>query len=230
MKIKTIEIAVIVAFVITVISTLSFENTCQGVREKVLRLHVVANSDSVCDQSLKYTVRDEILKDGESIFSGSDTAFKAEEKIRDSLSFLRESAENTVRKEGYDYKVSVNIGRMYFPTRKYENITLPAGYYRAVKVIIGEGRGKNWWCVMFPPMCLPAAIKNSPDLADLLSEKEEQIVTDGKKYEIKFWFVEKYYELKEKFIHYREVDLGILQKIHQNSRCHLVFQFLSVGL
>lgn len=200
MKIKTIEIAVIVAFVITVISTVSFENTCQGVREKVLRLHVVANSDSVCDQSLKYTVRDEILKDGESIFSGSDTAFKAEEKIRDSLSFLRESAENTVRKEGYDYKVSVNIGRMYFPTRKYESVTLPAGYYRAVKVIIGEGRGKNWWCVMFPPMCLPAAKENNPALDDILSEKENGIVCSAERYEVRFWIVEKYYEMKKKFI------------------------------
>lgn len=200
MKIKTIEIAVIVAFVITVISTVSFENTCQGVREKVLRLHVVANSDSVCDQSLKYTVRDEILKDGESIFSGSDTAFKAEEKIRDSLSFLRESAENTVRKEGYDYKVSVNIGRMYFPTRKYESVTLPAGYYRAVKVIIGEGRGKNWWCVMFPPMCLPAAKEKNPALDDILSEKENGIVCSAERYEVRFWIVEKYYEMKKKFI------------------------------
>ena len=200
MKIKTIEIAVIVAFVITVISTVSFENTCQGVREKVLRLHVVANSDSVCDQSLKYTVREEILKDGESIFSGSDTAFKAEEKIRASISFLRESAENTVRKEGYDYKVSVNIGRMYFPTRKYENVTLPAGYYRAVKVIIGEGRGKNWWSVMFPPMCLPAAKENNPALDDILSEKENGIVCSAERYEVRFWIVEKYYEMKKKFI------------------------------
>lgn len=201
MKLKAIEISALIALIFTVISTLSFENSCEGIREKVLRLHVIAASDSVTDQSIKYAVRDELLHDGESLFHGSETAVQAEEKISDSLGLLQKSAENTLRKLGCDYPVNVVLGRAYFPTRQYESITLPAGYYNAVRVIIGEGKGKNWWCVMFPPMCLPAAIKDSPSLDELLSEKEEQIVSGGKKYEIKFWFVEKYYELKEKFIH-----------------------------
>ncbi|MBQ3137814.1 MAG: stage II sporulation protein R [Clostridia bacterium] len=201
MKLKAIEISSLIALIFTVISALSFENSCEGIREKVLRLHVIAASDSVADQSLKYAVRDELLRDGESIFRGSETVIQAEEKISDSLDFLKKSAENTLKKSGCDYPVNVILERTYFPTRQYENITLPAGYYKAVKVIIGEGKGKNWWCVMFPPMCLPAAAKDSPDLSSILSEKEKEIVNDGKKYEIKFWFVEKYYELKEKFIH-----------------------------
>lgn len=200
MKIKAIELSALLAFIFTVIMTLSFESSCSGIREKVLRLHVIANSDSVSDQSLKYTVRDELLKEGESIFSGSETVFQAEDKIREGLFYLKETAERTVREEGYAYSVNIDIGRTYFPTREYEDVTLPAGYYNAVRVIIGEGKGKNWWCVMFPPMCLPAAAKDSPELSDVLSEKETDIVTGGKKYELRFWFVEKYYELREKFI------------------------------
>lgn len=200
MKIKAIEISALLAFIFTVIMTLSFESSCSGIREKVLRLHVIANSDSVSDQSLKYAVRDELLKEGESIFSGSETVFQAQEKISEGLMYLKETAERTVRKEGYNYSVNIDIGRTYFPTREYEDVTLPAGYYNAVKVIIGEGKGKNWWCVMFPPMCLPAASKKNPELDDILSQKETEIVTGGSKYQLRFWFVEKYYELKEKFI------------------------------
>ncbi len=201
MKLKAIEISALIALIFTVISTVSFENTCEGIREKVLRLHVIAASDSVFDQNMKYAVRDELLRDGESIFRGSETVFQAEEKIGDSLDFLRESAESTLRSLGCDYPVNVILGRTYFPTRQYGDVTLPAGYYNAVRVIIGEGKGKNWWCVMFPPMCLPAASEGTPDISDILSEKENLIVSGGEKYEIKFWFVEKYYELKEKFIH-----------------------------
>ncbi len=200
MKLKAIEISAFIALLFTVISTISFENSCSGIREKVLRLHVIAASDSVTDQSIKYAVRDELLKDGESIFSGSETVFQAQEKIDASIPFLRQTAESTLRKLGCDYPVTVSLGKTYFPTREYEGVTLPAGYYNAVRVIIGEGKGKNWWCVMFPPMCLPAAVKDSPSLSELLDENEEAIVKGGQKYELKFWFVEKYYELKEFFI------------------------------
>lgn len=201
MKLKAIEISALIALIFTVISTLSFEKGCEGIREKVLRLHVIAASDSLADQSIKYAVRDELLRDGESIFKGSETVIQAEERIESSLPFLQQSAESTLRRLGCDYPVSVVLGRAYFPTRQYDSVTLPAGYYNAVRVIIGEGKGKNWWCVMFPPLCLPAAAKDSPDLDDILSEREAEIASGGEKYEIRFWFVEKYYELKEKFIH-----------------------------
>ncbi|MBR5437977.1 MAG: stage II sporulation protein R [Clostridia bacterium] len=200
MKLKAIEISALIAFLFTVISTLSFENSCEGIREKVLRLHVIAASDSVADQSMKYAVRDELLRDGESIFCGSETVIQAQERIGDSLAVLQKSAERTLRSQGCDYPVSVILGRAYFPTREYGDITLPAGYYNAVRVVIGQGKGKNWWCVMFPPMCLPAATKENVTLEEILSEKETDIVSGGQKYEIRFWFVEKYYELREKFI------------------------------
>lgn len=200
MKLKAVEISAFLAFVLCLGVTLTFDNSCSGIREKVLRLHVIANSDSAEDQSLKYAVRDALLQQGEDVFAGSDTSYEAEAKIGKSLFSLKNTAEETVRTFGYDYKVNVEIGNTYFPTREYEDITLPAGYYRAVRVIIGEGKGRNWWCVMFPPLCIPAAAEESPDLEDILDKKELDIVSSGEKYEIRFWFVEKYYELKEKFV------------------------------
>lgn len=200
MKLKAVEISAFLAFILCLGVTLTFDSSCSGIRDKVLRLHVIANSDSAEDQSLKYAVRDALLQDGEDIFQGSDTAFEAEEKIGASLLTLKNTAEDTVENHGYGYDVSIEIAKTYFPTREYENVTLPAGYYRAVRVIIGEGKGKNWWCVMFPPLCLPAASEENPDLEDVLDEKELDIVSSGEKYEIRFWFVEKYYELKEKFV------------------------------
>ncbi len=200
MKLKAVEISAFLAFILCLGVTLTFDSSCNGIRDKVLRLHVIANSDSVDDQSLKYAVRDALLQDGEDIFQGSDTAFEAEEKIGASLLSLKNTAEETVHTLGYDYDVNIEIANTYFPTREYENVTLPAGYYRAVRVVIGEGKGKNWWCVMFPPLCLPAASEENPDLEDILDEKELDIVSSGEKYEIRFWFVEKYYELKEKFV------------------------------
>lgn len=201
MRLKAIEVSALIGFVLAVAFAVSFEDSCQNVREKVLRLHVIAASDSLRDQEIKYAVRDNILCDGEGIFCGSETVFQAQEKISEALPLLKERAESTLRKNGCDYPVSVILARTYFPTRQYDDITLPAGYYNAVRVIIGEGRGKNWWCVMFPPLCLPAAAKNSPSLSDILSQEEESLVRGGEKYEIRFWFVEKYYELREKFIH-----------------------------
>ncbi len=201
MKLKAIEISALIAFIFAVLSAVSFESDCEGIRGKVLRLHVIAASDSATDQSLKYAVRDSLLSDGESIFRGSETLVQAQEKINESIPFLKLCAERTLRSLGCDYPVTVTVGRTYFPTREYGEITLPAGYYNAVRVIIDEGKGKNWWCVMFPPMCLPAATEDNVNLDDLLSRKEEAIVRGGQKYELKFWFVEKYYELKKKFIH-----------------------------
>ncbi len=200
MKLKAIEISALAAFIFCLVATLSFDSACDGIREKVLRLHVIANSDSPEDQSLKYQVRDAVLRDGRDAFSGSETAEGAGEKIRENLSLIRQAAAETVERNGYDYAVRIEIARTYFPTREYDGATLPAGYYNAVRVIIGEGKGKNWWCVMFPPLCLPAATESEAGMEDVLDEKELDIVYSENRYKIKLWIVEKYYELKENFV------------------------------
>lgn len=198
MKLKAIDIAVFMTLIICIVATISFENDCKGIREEVLRLHVIANSDEDYDQELKLKVRDALLQSGESIFSGSEDIISAESKIADKQDVLRYTAEETICNLGFDYDVKIEIARSYFPTKTYGELTLPAGYYKAVRVIIGQGKGKNWWCIMFPPLCLPAATDREDIISDFLSEKEMQIVTSDPKFEVRFWLVEKYYELKNK--------------------------------
>ena len=196
MKLKAIDISVFVTLIICIIATISFENDCKGIREDVLRLHVIANSDKEYDQELKLKVRDAVLKSGKTIFSGSEDIISAENRITVSKNILLNSARETIQSLGYNYDVKIELARSYFPTRTYDDITLPAGYYKAVRIIIGEGKGKNWWCIMFPPLCLPAATNKKDIIDGFLTEKEMKIVTSSPEYEVRFWLVEKYYELK----------------------------------
>lgn len=199
MKTRLLEISVFLSLFVCIIGCVSFENDCEDIRQSVLRLHVIASSDSSEDQQLKLKVRDALLRKGGDIFSQNDSLIMAQEKVQNSLDMLKETAESTVKEMGYTYPVEVKLTESYFPTRQYENITLPAGTYNAVKVIIGEGEGKNWWCVMFPPLCLPAASENEAKLSDVLGEKGMDIVTGEKKYEVRFWIVEKYQELVKRW-------------------------------
>ena len=145
MKLKAIDISVFVTLIICIIATISFENDCKGIREEVLRLHVIANSDEDYDQELKLKVRDAVLMSGEEVFSGSEDIISAESEIADKKDVILHSAIEAIRNLGYDYDVKIELARSYFPTRTYDNLTLPAGYYKAVRIIIGEGKGKNWW-------------------------------------------------------------------------------------
>lgn len=200
MKTKILEISAFLALFICIVGCVCFENDCEDIRQSLLRLHVIASGDTKEEQELKLKVRDAILEKGAAVFSQNDSLSDAESKIEDNLSLLKQTAENTIRENGYTYSATVELTKSYFPTRQYENITLPAGSYNAVKVIIGEGEGQNWWCVMFPPMCLPAASDSEKKLTDVLNEKEMDIVTGGSKYEIRFWIVEKWQELKAKVV------------------------------
>lgn len=196
-KILTVELAVLTAFIITcVVSTMSFASACEDIRSSVLRMHVVANSDSEEDQCLKLKVRDAVLEAGKEYFDNSESAAQAEEKLIPVKDELEKVAQKVVEENGYDYDVKVNIGNAYFPTKTYDGeVTLPAGEYEAVNVIIGSGQGHNWWCVMFPPMCLPAA-ESDTELDEVLSEREYEIVKSNPKFEPRFKIVEWY----EKFI------------------------------
>lgn len=188
-----------------IVSVSSFSGTCRGIRSEVLRMHVIANSDSEEDQALKLRVRDAVLKEGKEIFDGSVTSDQAEELLKPAVPRLEKAAKAEIKRSGYDYPVKVIVGEEYFNTRTYENsVTLPAGRYEAVRVIIGEGEGKNWWCVMFPPMCLPAA-QAEASIDDVLSEDEAKLVKSNPKFEVRFKIVEWIEELKERF---RSDDFG----------------------
>ncbi len=195
---KRIEISIIISLVASVLfSVISFADTSAQIREDVLRLHVIANSDSECDQRLKLIVRDRLLSEGKEIFNGSVNIENAVEKITPHIKELTEAAENEIRNNGYNYNVRICLDKEYFTTRTYENITLPAGEYLALRVIIGEGKGRNWWCVMFPPMCVSAADKEK-ELNCVLNESEVNLVTKDPKFEPRFKIVEIFESLRNK--------------------------------
>lgn len=196
MKRNTMELSFLFAFLLAVIiSFCGFETECKTIRTKVLRLHVIAASDSEEDQALKLKVRDSVLRCSQDILSGETQKGTAERRIAANLDALRIAAEEEIQKNGYDYPVRVELTKADFPTRTYENVTLPAGQYNAVRVVIGNGEGKNWWCVMFPPLCLSAA-KKQTGLSDVLNKDELALTQSDPKYEIRFWIVEKLEKLK----------------------------------
>lgn len=187
----TIAIAISVAFLL-LYNIASFAHQCEEVREDVIRLHILANSDSEEDQELKLKVRDAILEEGQELFDGSVTTDNAKEKLEPQLENLRAIAEKVIAENGSDYGATVTLTTEYFDTRSYQDeITLPAGKYLALKIILGEGKGHNWWCVMFPSLCLPAAEKtDSETLENVFSENEIKTVSRSEKFEVRFKIVE----------------------------------------
>jgi stage II sporulation protein R len=170
-----------------ILAVCGFDGECQEIRDKVVRLHILANSDSVEDQTLKLKVRDAVLQ----ATVGWETMGEQEilQNVQEDLPRLLEVAQNTVYENGYSYPVTAKVCRMYFETRQYDEITMPAGMYDAVRFEIGEGKGKNWWCVIYPPMCLKAAEKGDT-LAQVLTDRQMSIVTGEKGYQVRFKLLE----------------------------------------
>jgi stage II sporulation protein R len=172
------------------ISIVNFAGNCDNMADKVVRLHIVANSDSAEDQEIKLKVRDDVvrcLEEEKKGLKNSEEAFRLFEKKIESI---KKTAKETLLKEGSDQDVHVSLEeRASFGTRIYDNAILPAGNYKALKVVIGEGKGKNWWCVVFQPMCLPAA-QETCDFDDIFSPGETNIVENKDKYVVKFKIVE----------------------------------------
>ncbi len=196
---KLIFKAVTCAFIIcAVLSMTSFSAQSQSISESILRVHIIANSDSEKDQSLKLKVRDMVQKLCYNIYSENDTGTleQAEAVISDNLGYIEECVQQEVYAQGFDYTASAELVNMYFTNRTYGDITLPAGYYDAVRIVLGEGKGHNWWCVMFPPICIGAA-ENKAEISDVLNEKQTDTVTNGS-YVYKFKIYEIYCDLSEK--------------------------------
>lgn len=133
-----------------------FGQHCEALRSDVIRLHILANSDSPVDQEVKLKVRDHILAETGDAFSKSRTRADAMETARNALPEIERAAAETLRENGFDLAVHAEVCNMYFSTREYGDYTLPAGMYDAVRVTLGEGAGHNWWCVIYPPICVPA--------------------------------------------------------------------------
>lgn len=196
MKIQAVIFAAV--FAAGACSVGAFAYNCSRVRSDVLRMHVIANSDCSADQQLKLMVRDAVLERGAQLFDGTVTADEARRKIEPHKAELEAAAREVIERAGYDYPVSVNVVNEYFATRCYGSLTMPAGRYTAVKVVIGEGAGHNWWCVMFPPLCLPAAQDRGGNLDAFFDDGELKVVESSGRYEPRFKIIEIIEKLKEK--------------------------------
>lgn len=175
-----------------------FIETSENISDQVFRLHILANSDSAEDQQLKLKVRDEILKKGETVFASSNSLEETIELCKNNIALFQQTAEQCLKDNGSDYDVKVYVDKEYFNTREYDEITLPSGIYNALKIEIGQGKGHNWWCVMFPAICLSSVTDN--ELNKYLSEDEQKLVNSDSKYEVRFKIVEIYEKVKSKII------------------------------
>lgn len=167
----------------------SFSAVCAEIRRDTLRLHILANSDTEADQQLKLAVRDAILAETGGLFGSAGSKEAAERSVDANLDVIRGIAETVIREQGYDYPVRVTRTNLYFATTRYPDtgLTMPAGRYDAVRVEIGKAQGKNWFCVLFPPLCVPAA---TADAAQEAAYTEEERAVTGGGYEVRFAVLE----------------------------------------
>ena len=192
---KRFFIVIILFSLFVFISALSYvDAVSEDISNSVFRLHVIANSDSDEDQSLKYKVRDKVLEYMNEI--AKDCTSK-EEVINLAYEYqdeFKQIAENVIKENGYDYDVNIKIGNFEFPTKHYGDISLPAGYYDALRIEIGKAEGQNWWCVMFPPLCFVDVTSGVvPDeskqiMQDNLGDEEYKLISDNESSDIKFKF------------------------------------------
>ena len=183
-------------FLTLIIFTSSFSSVVrdsENISQKVFRFHILANSDEEYDQNLKLMVRDELLCYSNSLFNSCSNVDEAILIAKENVSNFNHIAKEVILKNGYDYSVKTYVTKEYFNTRVYDNYTLPAGLYDSLKVVIGSGEGHNWWCVMFPAVCLSSS---ADDFGDYLNEDEKALIDD--KYVIKFKAIEIYESIKNK--------------------------------
>lgn len=168
--------------------------------DQVIRLHVIANSDSQADQALKLQVRDRVLEEAAGLFASGQTVDQAAESIAQALPALAAAGAEVVAAQGYDYSVSASIeDDVWFPTKEYTDFALPQGSYTALRVVIGEGDGQNWWCVVFPPLCLGSVTETAENAAALgtLSPENVALITgEDEGYVVKFKAIELWESVK----------------------------------
>ena len=156
-----------------------------------LRLHILANSDSYEDQELKIMIRDKLLTKYGELLGQGESIDEAKMTVDAMLPLIEKDAEGWIGELGYDYSVKATLGTEWYDTREYESFTLPAGYYTSLRIIIGEGEGQNWWCVMYPPLCLEMATESAPADDGLIDySKEEIFLISRQEYQIKFKILE----------------------------------------
>ena len=210
-KIRNVMIVLLTAAVVAIMLLNSYtENLNRGLADNLIRLHVIANSDSPDDQALKRDVRDAVLLYVQHEFESSKDIEQTRSIINSKIDGITAIAKETIAKHGSNYDVKTTLGNYPFPTKVYGDISLPAGDYQALRVVIGKGEGANWWCVLFPPLCfvdvthgtVPDFVKD--DLKEALTEEEYSIITSADEesdipIKIKFKIVELFQDSKVRF-------------------------------
>ncbi len=190
MKLKRWELALILALVLTFLCGAALVKEQESLSDKLIRLHVVANSDSDQDQTLKLQVRDGILEDMTKLLNGVADRDEAARLLDERMDMIIAEAERIISTQGYSYDVTAKITIEEFPTREYETFSLPAGKYVSLRVVIGSGGGHNWWCVIFPPLCMTSATDYKETFKQLSDEQIQLITSDEPEYVIKFKSIE----------------------------------------
>ena len=200
-RLKIWEIALLLGVAVCLLSGARALHTQDELADKVVRLHVLANSDSEEDQALKLQVRDAVLDRAEDLLAQPSSRAEAEGKLRGQLLEFERLAEAVVREAGYDYEVTAELTDTEFPTREYEDFTLPAGEYLALRILIGDAAGRNWWCVVFPPLCTAASadVPASALAAGFTADEVRLITEEDRGYVLKFKAVEFWETLREKW-------------------------------
>lgn len=192
---NTLAFSVLAALLMMLTWANASEDLSKELNQNIVRLHIVANSDSAEDQALKLAVRDRVLK-----ASYNNPALLTDQEIM-------ALCEDAIQKEGFAYPVSVMRGRFYFPQKSYNNLTLPAGDYNAVRILIGKGQGANWWCIMYPPLCFTGKtqeLQNEAALKELqstLSKEAYTVICESEHITIKpsFKLLELWQKIKTQF-------------------------------
>lgn len=191
MKLKIWEWALIASIVLTATVGTAAGADSKELSDKLIRLHVVANSDSDADQSLKLKVRDAVLEKLRPALEGAGDRQAARAILEERLGEIEDTARAVINAEGRDYGVRATLCRESFPTTEYDDFALPAGEYLSLRVTIGEGAGHNWWCVVFPPICDSGVIDGSASAAIGLTEDQIKLVTgDSGGYVVRFRVME----------------------------------------
>ena len=193
-RLRRWELALLLGLALAALLGARLDGAQGALADKVLRLHVLANSDSQADQALKLRVRDAVLERAEGLLAGAGDRAEAEALLAARLPDLAAAGADAVGAAGYGYPVTVSLeDNCWFPTRVYEDFALPAGRYTALRVEIGAGAGRNWWCVVFPPLCLGSVSETAEETAAQagLTEREVALLAGGEgEYQIKFRAVE----------------------------------------
>ena len=180
---RKIVISLLFGLVFSMALLVYADTTQKHIASSVVRLHIVANSDSERDQSVKLKVRDAVLEEFSEVLSAAENRMEAECIIDENIEKISAAADRVLRENGCEYGAAAFCGEVHFPVKSYENITLPPGSYESLQIVLGAGAGQNWWCVMYPPLCFDGSVSgyagtdSGAALKNSLDESEYELIT-----------------------------------------------------